>query len=99
MQWRRIGGLEVSVIGLGGNNFGTDFFGARCDERQVARIVDAALGAGINFIDTAEEYSITSFLGEGHSEELIGRALGRRRDEAIIATKFLNQSEGDPDQR
>lgn len=89
----------MSVVGLGGNNFGTDFFGARCDERQVGRIVNAALDAGINLIDTAEEYSITSFLGEGHSEELIGAALGNRRDEAVIATKFLNQSETDPAQR
>jgi len=96
---RRIGSLDVSVVGLGGNNFGTDFFGARCDGREVTRIVNAALDAGINLIDTAEEYSITSFLGEGHSEELIGTALGARRDEAIIATKFLNQSESDPDQR
>src|SRR5206468_12430788 len=84
----RIGCLDVSVVGLGGNNFGTDFFGARCDKREVDRIVNAALDAGINLIDTAEEYSITSFLGEGHSEELIGAALGGRRDEAIIATKF-----------
>lgn len=99
MRRRRIGSLEISVVGLGGNNFGTDFFGVRCDGREVKRIVNAALDAGINLIDTAEEYSITSFKGEGHSEELIGAALGDRRDEAIIATKFLNQSEPDPDQR
>lgn len=99
MGSRRIGSLEVSVVGLGGNNFGTDFFGAGCDKREVGRIVHAALDAGINLFDTAEEYSITSFLGEGHSEELIGAALGKRRDEAIIATKFLNESEADPDQR
>jgi aryl-alcohol dehydrogenase-like predicted oxidoreductase len=96
---RLVGSLEVSVVGLGGNNFGTNFFGAGCDERQVGRIVDAALDAGINLIDTAEEYSITSFLGEGHSEELIGAALRHRRDEAVIATKFLNQSETDPAER
>ncbi len=99
MKRRRIGSLEVSVVGLGGNSFGTDFFGARCDQRQVTRILNAALDAGVNLIDTAEEYSITSFLGEGHSEELIGAALGRRRDEAVIATKFLNSSETDPQQR
>ncbi len=99
MQYRGIGSLQVSVVGLGGNNFGTDFFGARCDGRQVTRIVNAALDAGINLIDTAEEYSITSFLGEGHSEELIGAALGSRREEALIATKFLNQSESDPEER
>jgi aryl-alcohol dehydrogenase-like predicted oxidoreductase len=96
---RRIGSLEVSIVGLGGNNFGTDFFGTRCDGREVRRIVNAALDAGVNLIDTAEEYSITSFLGEGHSEELIGAALGTRRDEAVIATKFLSQSEADPDER
>lgn len=99
MSPRRIGSLDVSVVGLGGNNFGTDFFGTRCDKREADRIVHTALDAGINLFDTAEEYSITSFLGEGHSEELIGAALGRRRDEAVIATKFLNQSETDPDER
>ena len=99
MKRRSIGVLEVSIVGLGGNNFGTDFFGARCDQREVTRIVNAALDVGINLIDTAEEYSITSFLGEGHSEEFIGVALGNRRDEAVIATKFLNSDEHDPTQR
>lgn len=99
MKRRQIGSLEVSVVGIGGNNFGTDFFGSGCDQGEVTRIVNAALDAGINLIDTAEEYSITSFLGEGHSEELIGVALGRRRDEAVIATKFLNNSEHNPDER
>jgi aryl-alcohol dehydrogenase-like predicted oxidoreductase len=96
---RRIGSLEVSVVGIGGNSFGTDFFGMRCDQRQVSRIINTALDVGINFIDTAEEYSITSRLGEGHSEEMIGAALGGRRDEAVIATKFLNASEHDPTER
>ncbi len=99
MDHRRLGELDVSVVGVGGNNFGTDFFGRRCDQGDVDRIVAAALDAGINLIDTAEEYSITSFLGEGHSEEMIGKALRGRRDEAVIATKFLNTSETDPDQR
>jgi aryl-alcohol dehydrogenase-like predicted oxidoreductase len=99
VKQRTIGSLDVSVVGLGGNNFGTDFFGARCGEKDVNRIVNGALDAGINFIDTAEEYSITSFLGEGHSEELIGAALGTRRDEAVIASKFLNASEDDPLER
>ncbi len=84
------------MVGLGGNNFGTDFFGTRCEQREVTRIVHAALDAGITLIDTAEEYSITSFLGEGHSEELIGVALRSRRDEAVIATKFSNNDEHDP---
>jgi aryl-alcohol dehydrogenase-like predicted oxidoreductase len=99
MKRRRIGSLELSVVGIGGNNFGTDFFGARCGQTEVTRIVNAALDAGINLIDTAEEYSITSFLGEGHSEELIGLALGSRRDEAVIASKFLNNNEDDPSER
>jgi aryl-alcohol dehydrogenase-like predicted oxidoreductase len=96
---RRIGSLDVSVVGLGGNNFGTDFFGGGCDGREVERIVAAALAHGVNFFDTAEEYSITSFLGEGHSEELIGAALRGRRDDAVVATKFLNTSEADADER
>ena len=99
MKHRRIGGLEVSVVGLGGNNFGTDFFGRGCDQREVTRIVNAALDAGINLIDTAEEYSVISRYGHGHSEEFIGVALAHRRDEAVIATKFLNKSAEDPGER
>jgi aryl-alcohol dehydrogenase-like predicted oxidoreductase len=70
-------GLEVSAIGLGGNNFG-----ARMDADQVHAVVHAALDEGMTFIDTAEAYS------NGASEELLGAALGARRDEAVIATKF-----------
>lgn len=99
MRTRRLGSLEVSVVGLGGNNFGTDFFGARCQQDDVSRIVNAALDAGVNFIDTAEEYSITSFIGVGRSEEFLGVALASRRDEAIIATKFQNHTERDPGER
>ena len=100
MKRCRIGSLEVSMVGLGGNNFGTSFFGARCDQDEVTRIVNAALDVGVNLIDTAEEYSITLPHGiEGHSEEMIGRALGRRRDEAVIATKFLTTSEAEPKER
>jgi aryl-alcohol dehydrogenase-like predicted oxidoreductase len=99
VQRRRIGELEVSAVGVGGNNFGTNFFGPGCDQPTVDRIVYAALDAGINLFDTAEEYSIPSFIGEGHSEELLGVALGARRDEALIASKFLNTNEHDPDER
>lgn len=77
MEKRRIGSLEVSVVGLGCNNFGT-----RVDERGSIAVVQAALDEGINFLDTADIY------GKGKSEELIGRALGARRDEVIIASKF-----------
>jgi aryl-alcohol dehydrogenase-like predicted oxidoreductase len=93
MQHRQLGELEVSVVGLGCNNFGM-----RIDADQTKQVVDAALEAGINYFDTAESY------GQGQSEEFLGRALGNRRSEAIIATKWgghtLGEGErgGDPAQ-
>lgn len=78
MQTRSIGSLEVSVVGLGCNNFG-----GRIDAEATDRVVRAALDAGITLFDTAEVYG-----GGGTSEELLGRALGDRRDEVAIATKF-----------
>ena len=77
METRRIGGLEVSVAGLGCNNFGR-----RLDEAGTKAVVDAARDAGINFFDTADIY------GNGHSEEFLGRALGSARPEMVVATKF-----------
>ena len=77
MQTRRIGALDVSVVGLGCNNFG-----GRIDEAATRKVVDAAIDAGINFFDTADIYGATS------SEVLLGRALGARRDDVIVATKF-----------
>jgi len=77
MERRRIGSLEVSVIGLGCNNFG-----GRLDASATARVVHAALDAGITFFDTAELY------GQGRSEEYLGRALRGHRQSTIIATKF-----------
>lgn len=79
METRRIGSLEVSVIGLGCNNFGH-----RLDARATDAVVTAALDAGITFFDTADVY------GGTRSEALLGRALGRRRHGAVIATKFGN---------
>jgi aryl-alcohol dehydrogenase-like predicted oxidoreductase len=84
MEMRRIGSLEVSVIGLGGNNFGTTFFGTACDLPAATRIIHAALDAGINFI------------GTGQSEEFIGAALGKRRNDVVIATKFSPYLRGVP---
>jgi aryl-alcohol dehydrogenase-like predicted oxidoreductase len=75
MDKRNIGSLRVSVIGLGTNNFG---FGMA--EDAVGPVVDEALSAGINFFDTSDSY--------GDSEERLARALGSRRDEVVIATKF-----------
>jgi aryl-alcohol dehydrogenase-like predicted oxidoreductase len=77
MNTRRIGSLHVSVAGLGCNNFGM-----RIGAEETAAVVGAALNEGINFFDTADVY------GNTHSEELLGRALGARRGDAIIATKF-----------
>jgi aryl-alcohol dehydrogenase-like predicted oxidoreductase len=77
MNRRRIGSLEVSVVGLGCNNFG-----ARIDEAASTAVVHAALDAGVTFFDTAELY------GNGTSEQYLGRALGKRRADVVIATKF-----------
>ena len=77
MKTRRIGSLTVSVVGLGCNNFGMTI-----DERQSADVVHAALDAGINFFDTADIY------GGTESERFLGKALGTRRKDAVIATKF-----------
>lgn len=77
MQTRAIGTLDATVVGLGCNNFGT-----RIDADATANVVHAALDAGIRFFDTADIY------GGGRSEEFLGRALGGRRREVVIATKF-----------
>ena len=77
MDMRRIGSLEVSVVGLGCNNFGR-----RLDYDATSAVVDAALDAGVTFFDTADVYGGTK------SEEYLGRALGRRRDDVVVATKF-----------
>ena len=84
MEFRKLGSLEVSVVGVGCNNFGW-----RTDAAGTAAVVDAALDAGVNFFDTADVY------GSGQSEEFLGRALKGRRDKAIIATKFgMKMGEG-----
>lgn len=78
METRKIGSLDVSVVGLGCNNFGM-----RIDEAQTKVVVDAAIEEGINFFDTADVYG-----GRGNSETFLGRAVGSRRDDVVIATKF-----------
>jgi aryl-alcohol dehydrogenase-like predicted oxidoreductase len=70
-------GLEVSVVGVGCNNFGW-----RLDEGRVFDVVDQAIESGITLFDTAESY------GDGESEEFLGRAIEGRRDKVVIATKF-----------
>ena len=88
MERRRLGSSEVSVVGLGCNNFGM-----RIDEDQSREVVHAALDAGINFFDTSDSY------GGTRSEQFLGRALAGRRDEVIIATKFASPVDDDPTHR
>jgi aryl-alcohol dehydrogenase-like predicted oxidoreductase len=85
MRFRQLGrsGLTVSTVGLGCNNFGM-----RLDADGTRAVVEAALEQGITFYDTAEMY------GGGKSEEFLGAALGSRRDEVIIATKFGTRADG-----
>jgi len=87
MKMRRLGtsGLKVSEVGLGCNNFGM-----RIDQKATQGVVDAALDAGITFFDTADVYGGTK------SEEFLGKALGKRRGDIILATKFGMRIGDDP---
>jgi aryl-alcohol dehydrogenase-like predicted oxidoreductase len=70
-------GLQVSVVGLGCNNFGR-----RVDVEGTRAVVDAALEEGVTFFDTADIY------GQGLSEQYLGEVLQGRRDQVVLATKF-----------
>ena len=83
METRKIGSLEVSIVGVGCNNFGS-----RMDRSQTDAVISAALDAGITFFDTADVY------GDTRSEDYLGAALGRRREEVVLATKFGAPYEG-----
>jgi aryl-alcohol dehydrogenase-like predicted oxidoreductase len=80
------GGPEVTVVGLGTNNFG-----GRCDLEQTRAVIDAALEEGITLFDTADIYS------QGKSESYIGEVLEGRRDRVVLATKFGSEMDGAPD--
>jgi aryl-alcohol dehydrogenase-like predicted oxidoreductase len=87
MQYRTLGrtGVQVSTLVLGAMNFGAI---GRTTQEQATAIVDAAIEAGINLIDTADAYS------GGHSEEMVGKAIAGRRDDLVLATKaFLPMGE------
>ncbi|MGB7653059.1 MAG: aldo/keto reductase [Acidimicrobiales bacterium] len=77
MERRSLGSLEVSEVGLGCNNFGT-----RLDQARATLVVNGALEAGVTFFDTADTYGATN------SEVFLGEALGARRRDVVIATKF-----------
>jgi aryl-alcohol dehydrogenase-like predicted oxidoreductase len=80
MQTRKLGALgpEVSLVGLGANNFGgrTDFEASR-------QVIGRALDLGVTLIDTADAYG-----NKGGSEEILGKVLGPRRKDVVLATKF-----------
>jgi len=80
VEFNRLGssGLHVSAVGLGCNNFGM-----RIDKEQTAEVVNKALDLGINLFDTADMY------GGTQSETFLGAALGQRRKDVLVATKFV----------
>jgi len=78
VRTRKLGSLEVTVVGLGCNNFG-----GRIDEDASRAVIDAALEVGVTFFDTADIYGQA-----GGSETVIGRVLDGRRDQVVLATKF-----------
>jgi len=77
MDTRALGSLRVSVVGVGCNNFS-----ARLDQAGATNVVLGAVDAGVTFFDTADTYGGTK------SETMLGVALGTRRDDVVIATKF-----------
>jgi len=86
MEYRRLGhsGLQVSVIGLGTNNFGP-----RIDHPAAERVLHQAVEEGINFIETSNTY------GDGQAETFIGKALHAKREQVLFATKVVsNRGEG-----
>jgi len=88
MRTRKLGdgGPEVTVVGLGTNNFG-----GRCNLEQTRAVIEAALGEGITLFDTADIYS------QGASESYIGEVLEGRRDRVVLATKFGKPMDDGPD--
>jgi aryl-alcohol dehydrogenase-like predicted oxidoreductase len=89
MRTRSLGPLDVSVVGLGCNNFG-----GRIDEEATRAVVDAALDAGVTFFDTADIYG-----NRGGSEEILGRVLQGRRDRVVLATKWGKPMDDGADRR
>ena len=89
MKYRKLGnsGLEVSVVGLGANNFG-----GRLDYQSSNEVISQLFDVGINLIDTSNSY------GNTLSEEYIGKALEGRREQAVIATKVSSRMSEGPNQ-
>ncbi|MEU4596234.1 aldo/keto reductase [Nocardia sp. NPDC023988] len=92
MQYRTLGrtGVQVSTLALGAMNFGRI---GNTGQDEATAIIDAAIEAGINLIDTADAYS------DGRSEEMVGKAIAGRRDDLVIATKAYLPMGEDPNRR
>jgi aryl-alcohol dehydrogenase-like predicted oxidoreductase len=90
MEYRRLGnsGLEVSVVGLGTNNFG-----GRMDAKQTDDVIKKAIDEGINMIDTSNSY------GRTLSEEYIGKSVKDVRDQVLLATKVASPMSDGPNMR
>ena len=80
MRQRKLGGLEVSALGLGCMGM-SEFYGST-DDGQSTATIRRALDLGVTFLDTSDMY------GSGHNEQLVGGAIAGRRDEVQLATKF-----------
>src|SRR5271157_6188854 len=87
MRMRYLGksGIKVSELCLGTMTFGTNTRIGALDQKAADTIVGMALDGGINFFDTADIYSI------GQSEEILGKALGKRRKDIVLTTKVRNR--------
>src|SRR5262245_36838911 len=96
MEYRLLGGsgLKVPVLSFGAATFGggTEFFRSwgSTQVQEATRLVDLCLEAGANLFDTADTYSV------GMSEEILGQAIGSRRDQVLIATKATGRTEPGP---
>ena len=89
MEYRTLGqsGVKVSVLCLGTMNFG-----GATDEPTATRIIAAAREQGVNFIDTADQYT------DGRSEEIVGHAIRGDRDRWVLATKLANPAGTGPNE-
>jgi len=87
MQYRRLGrtDIRVSTVALGCWAFVGGALWGDQDETEAALAINSALDAGVNLFDTAEIY------GNGLSEQILGRVLGSRRDQVLIASKVAQQ--------